>query len=382
MTYKNMILEDVEEMMNKVAGFLFDSYKIHLDEPENVLRLVDFAMATSNTPVRIIMELEKKWRLLLEHMPDMVLSLDSDGKIVFINKAPAGTSFKEIVGTRVYDFVLFEAPHIKGRLRKALHQNEPTAFEISHPNQSWHMVRCIPIESYAESLGYTIIVTDITDYKKAKERADESLREKDVLLREINHRVKNNLQVMSSLLKLQFQNNPDVRILEMLRESQNRIRSMALVHEELNRSNELKKINFADYIRILSNELYQMYGVDFNRIVLDVRVEDIYLGIDIAIHCGLIINELISNALKYAFPTDWQYQGKIKILLHKTKGNDVRLIIADDGIGMPVTIDYRQTSSLGLSLVRMLVKDQLKGRVRLDKKNGTRFSIKFNPILK
>jgi len=200
-----------------------------------------------------------------------------------------------------------------------------------------------------------------------------SLREKEILLKEIHHRVKNNLQITSSLLRLQASRIPVAEAQQFLRESQDRIRSMALVHEMLYRSDDLARVDFAAYTRSLVQQLMRSYGVDVRRLAHVVEVEDILLGIDEAVPCGLIINELVANALKHAFPAD--RAGRIWV---RMGAEDRRFIlrVGDDGVGIPDRIDFRESQTLGLQLVRTLT-DQLEGTVTLDRAGGTHFTIIF-----
>ncbi len=202
----------------------------------------------------------------------------------------------------------------------------------------------------------------------------DSLEEKEVLLREIHHRVKNNMQIITSLLNLQSAYISDKKTVEMFKESQNRIRTMALIHEKLYKSKDLAKIDLKEYLRSLTTDLIQSYGEKVGRITFKVDAEDISLGIDTAIPCGLIINELISNALKYAFPDN--RKGEIRVAFHRNKGK-VELIVADNGVGLPENINLESAESLGLRLVSILVRDQLHGTVHLERDGGTEFRIVF-----
>ncbi len=215
---------------------------------------------------------------------------------------------------------------------------------------------------------------EIGERKRAEEKINTSLQEKVVLLREIHHRVKNNLQVISSLLNLQSGYIEDKKSLEIFRESQTRVRSMALIHEKLYQSKDLNKIEFSEYIESLIKDLFKSYNVDADRIKLNSKLEGIFFEIDTAILCGLIINELVSNSLKHAFPIN--RKGEIFIGLNKDKKNKYTLILKDNGIGFPSNVDFRKTESLGLQLVTTLT-DQLGGTIELHKNGYTEFKIEF-----
>ncbi len=216
---------------------------------------------------------------------------------------------------------------------------------------------------------------EISERKRAEEKINVSLQEKVVLLREIHHRVKNNLQVISSLLNLQSGYIEDKKSLEIFRESQTRVRSMALIHEKLYQSKDLNKIEFSEYIESLIKDLFKSYNVDSERIRLKSKLEGIYFEIDTAILCGLIINELVSNSLKHAFPLN--RKGEVFIGLNKDDKNKYTLILKDDGIGFPSTVDFRKTESLGLQLVTTLT-EQLGGTIELNNNGYTEFKIVFN----
>ena len=216
---------------------------------------------------------------------------------------------------------------------------------------------------------------EINERKKAEEQINASLQEKLVLLREIHHRVKNNLQVISSLLNLQSGYIEDKKSLEIFRESQTRVKSMALIHEKLYQSKDLNKIEFSEYVRSLTRDLFTSYNIDQDRVKLIYNIEGVYFEIDTAILCGLIINELVSNSLKHAFPGG--KRGHVFIDLKETSSNKYELILKDDGIGFPDNIDFRNTDSLGLQLVTTLT-DQLGGKIDLLRNGLTEFRIDFS----
>jgi two-component sensor histidine kinase len=214
---------------------------------------------------------------------------------------------------------------------------------------------------------------DITERKQAEEQIKASLREKEVLLKEIHHRVKNNLQVIASLLYLQSKNIQDKATRELFSDSRNRVKSMALVHETLYQSGDLSRLNFAAYIRNLVALVFRSYRGKSGRITSTVNVSDVSLSIEAAVPCGLIINELVTNALKYAFPGR---TGEIRVEMQEEHEAHVVLIVSDNGVGFPKDLDFRETGSLGLKLVNSLV-DQLDGTIGLQNDNGTTFTIIF-----
>ena len=214
---------------------------------------------------------------------------------------------------------------------------------------------------------------EITERKKAEEQISTSLREKEILLKEIHHRVKNNLQIISSLLKLQGRFNPDEKLNAVFRECQDRIRAMAGVHALLYRSRDFTRINFGDCIREITAELLRTYQISTVNILTDIHAEEVMLSIDEAIPCSLIINELVTNAVKYAFTETGH--GEIKIDLAETK-QGIRLLVKDNGVGFPPELNFRETETLGLQLVNMLVK-QLDGTIEQSVEGGTEYTIRF-----
>jgi len=243
-------------------------------------------------------------------------------------------------------------------------------------NTLWMDVSAVLInwEGQAATL---IFANDITERKRADEVIRASLREKEVLLREIHHRVKNNMQIISSLFNLQAGYIKDEEALRILKEGQTRIRSMALVHEKLYQSGDLSKIDLAGYIQSLSVHLFQVYLVDPNQVRLETEFGEVPLDINSAVPCGLILNELISNALKHAFPAG--RKGVLMIRLRRRKDGEVELRIADNGVGFPKGLDFRRTEGLGLQIVNLLV-GQLEGTIKLDEKNGTAFTVVFHEM--
>ncbi|MCA1825840.1 MAG: histidine kinase dimerization/phosphoacceptor domain -containing protein [Myxococcales bacterium] len=232
--------------------------------------------------------------------------------------------------------------------------------------------RLIPDES-GQPVLLQGVAFDITESKRAEEIVKNSLREKELLLKEIHHRVKNNLQITSSLLRLQAGKIADASVRQLLRESQDRIRSMALVHDMLYRSQDLARVDFPEYVRVLVIQLFRSYNAS-GRIRADVQLENIVFGVDLAVPCGLIINELVANALKHAFPGD--RQGVVRVRMSAAPDR-YTLLVEDDGIGFPAGLDFLHTETLGLQLVRMLT-EQIGGRVFLDSSRaGTGFRVEI-----
>ncbi len=221
----------------------------------------------------------------------------------------------------------------------------------------------------------------LREHRQAEEALKTSLREKELLLKEVHHRVKNNLQIIKSMLYLQSPHIKDEQAIEMFKESQNRIYSMALIHEKLYESESLSKIDLAQYIRSLITNLFRSYGMTERAVRPKISVENVALNVDTVIPCALIINELVSNSLKHAFPhlpKGADGKGEIRVDLRHDRGNKVKLTIGDNGIGLPTGFEMQNCESLGLKLVSVLAK-QLKGTLRLDTGAGTEFAITFEP---
>lgn len=235
----------------------------------------------------------------------------------------------------------------------------------------WLAATVCPIaQSPTDRTRFAYVAEDITERKRSAERISASLREKEVLLQEIHHRVKNNLQVISSLLKLQSAAITDARARDIFQESQHRVRSMALVHEKLYQAPDLTRIDFADYLRSLTTYLVRSYNVS-PLLHLDIDAESVLLDVEQAVSLGLIVNELVSNALKYAFPA--QTGGQIRIVVRPADAH-LSLTISDTGVGLPPEIDLGHTETLGLRLVTMLTR-QLGGTIELDTSQGTTFTL-------
>lgn len=223
-------------------------------------------------------------------------------------------------------------------------------------------------------IAYDQAIIYAEELKAEIEERTRAEKEKEVLLREIHHRVKNNMQVISSLLNLQSRSIKDKKSVEMLKESQDRIRSMALVHEKLYKSKDLANIDFNEYIKHLAQTLFRSYEVNRERIRLKLNIERVMLKIDKAIPCGLIVNELILNSIKHAFADGDSEEIEVSLLF--INENEVELTVSDNGIGIPEGIDFNNSGSLGLKLVNILT-DQIDGKLDLDRSKGTKFQIRF-----
>lgn len=215
---------------------------------------------------------------------------------------------------------------------------------------------------------------EILERKQAEEKIQISLKEKELLLKEIHHRVKNNLLVVASLLEFQADYVEDPEIIKMFEESQRRIYSMALVHEQLYGSSDLGQLNFSQYLQALVDKLFESYNFSEQGIQVLIDAKPVYLNVETAHPCGLIVNELIANSLEHAFPD--KRKGHIWLTMYQNQNSQINLTIKDDGVGFPAGLDFKNTESLGLQLVCTLI-EQLEGTIELDRTNGTCFKITF-----
>jgi PAS domain S-box-containing protein len=332
-------------------------------------------------------ESEIKYRTMIEKIEDGYYEVDLAGNYTFFNESLCrihGYSRDELMGMNYKQYLDDEnAQRVFKTFNEVYMTGKPTKafdWEIIRKDGSRRFIEdsiALKCDASGRPTGFLGIVRDITERKKAGDRIKESLEEKEILLKEIHHRIKNNFQIITSLLRLQEGRFKNKGLLDIYRNSQNRIRAMALVHERLYQSEDLARIDLDDYIRIIAAELYQVFLIDPKRIELDINTEKVYLGIDKAIPCGLIINELLSNSIKHAFPKELKRKGRIKISLKKRGDELVELGFSDNGVGIPEDFDIGSTDSLGLKLVSLLT-GQLKGEFNLARRKGTEVSVIFN----
>lgn len=369
------------------------SMQANVFDPVNIDDLEDLADTLSIGIRRLddvhdLSHSEARYRTLVETSHLVVLLLDADGAFMYIS--PQITPWSGYQPTEFYadPRLVQRQTHPQdfrtlGRaFRRALQGETATDVEFRWQYRQggwrWGSATILPIYEQEEDKPLNLVsmvqtvIQDITERKEAEVRLHASLQEKEVLLQEIHHRVKNNLQIISSLARLQAHHSNDPKTVEMLRESQARIRAMALIHERLYRAQNLSRIDFSDYIGHLVTHLFHSYGVDANRIKTSIDITPVHMDIDTAIPCGLIVNELVSNALKYAFPDD--RNGTIKVCLDTSDTQTWSLRISDDGVGLEAPVDLCNAETLGLRLVRILAQ-QLKGHLELDNANGTAFTI-------
>jgi len=317
----------------------------------------------------------------IETSTEGMMILQPDGEFHYINPAYCQMlgydSPSALLGTQWYHhYPTEEISRIQQEIFPQLHNQGEWHGEILAQRQDgspFIQELSMNLTQNGEIIG---VCRDISDRKEAEEQLKASLEEKELLLKEVHHRVKNNLQVISSIFSLQSQTLEDEQALAILEESQNRISSMALVHEKLYQAANLSNIDFAEYIRDLIYNLLASYNVDFKRIQTDMNIESIQLNLDSAIPCGLLINELVSNSLKHGFPN--QRSGTISIFLgvKDEQAETLCLNVQDDGVGLPEGFNPNQATSLGVSLISSLTQ-QLRGTLKFQNNPGASFEITF-----
>jgi PAS domain S-box-containing protein len=271
---------------------------------------------------------------------------------------------------------------VEENIQKVLKEEKPFsyAYRILRPDGSIRIVSSrseVIIGENGQPVRIIGTEQDITERKAAEDKIKASLQEKELLLQEIHHRVKNNLQVISSLLSLQSRHINDPEALEIFKESRKRVSSIALVHEKLYQSKDMASINFADYIETLAKDIFNFSINSAQNIKLNLDLEKLCLNIETAIPCGLIINELLTNSLKHAFPEG--HNGEIYLGFHGENNGRITITVADDGIGLPSNINITNPDTFGLQLVYFLNK-QIKGNIDLDVENGACFKISFEEL--
>jgi PAS domain S-box-containing protein len=391
---KHLVVEGADELSSLAGSIntMTNELKISRDHLENLveertkeLKIINEQLQKQITE-RIeaeeeLKDSEERYRTIIEHSNDLIWTLDVEGRFMFINKYAekisgyrsqdwVGKSFAPLLNKEdlPYNFEMFQ------KILKGL----PQQYEVSVNREDGSFfilaVNSAPLYSKGQIIGTVSFGRDITEIKKSEKIILRSLEEKEVLLREIHHRVKNNMQIVSSLLRLQSQNIEDKKYRDIFIDSQNRIHAMALIHEKLYQSESLAQINFKEYIDGIVSNIFESYGQKSN-IKLDINIENILINIDNAVPCGLIINELVTNSLKYAFPDG--RQGIIKISVKSNDNGLIQLSISDDGIGIPKDLDIRNTKTLGLTLITALAENQLNGELIINREKGTEFQINF-----
>lgn len=328
-------------------------------------------------------ESERRYRLLFEKASDAILIMDAEGeegKIVDANEAAAkmhGYSLAELLKLNIGDV---DSPEEAGRhseRRGLMLKGQWVKAELTHCRKDGTIFLVEISANVFEQDGRKYIIAierDITERKKAEEQIKWSLREKEILLKEVHHRVKNNLQVVSSLLGLQSAYITDKEAKRSLEKSRQRVESMSIIHEKLYQSKDLARIDFKEYMESVVSNLITLNNSPNKEVKIILDIEGISLDISRSIPCGLVLNELITNSLKHAF-TDGR-EGEIVIGMRCNESGRISLTVSDNGIGFPDRVDFRKTKSLGMQLVIALIK-QIDGVIDMEACAGTCFRIAF-----
>jgi PAS domain S-box-containing protein len=411
--YRDLIMEKWEETINISDNENLPPITGDIVCKDGTVRIVEFyGRKIGDTTVSILNDIterkkaedllitsEKRLFDLIDFLPDATFAVDRNGKVISWNRAMedlTSITTEDIVGKGNFEYSI-----------PFYHQRRPILIDLvmdNHKNHEkfYHNIlregntitgeteavfddkihilwgKAVPIYDEEKNINGAIeTIRDITDRKKAEIALRDSLKEKEVLLREIHHRVKNNLQIIASLLNLQHSYVFEEESKDVLKESQGRVKAMANIHEKLYQSPQLTNLNFKSYLHKLISELFLTYGIESDKIKYRITVKNVEIGLDTAIPCGLIINELVTNSLKYAFPHGKKGTVEVKF---KENGNYYTLIVSDDGIGLSEDFNLEKIDSLGLQLVKTLV-GQLDGNLEIDERNGTTFTIKFEELL-
>jgi PAS domain S-box-containing protein len=327
---------------------------------------------------------EERLRFIMDNMIDLISQLGPDNRAVFVSPSVErvlGYKFADLLGRLPSDFVHpDDLPALNKDVARAVAAREPSLrleYRFRHAAGHFVWVESLVMLAYdaeGRTAGGVYSSRDVSARRRAEEALRASLREKDVLLQEVHHRVRNNMQIISSLLNHQARLITDPAVLSMFRESQNRIRSIALVHEKLYRSADLSRIDFAEYIETLIVHLFHTLQTDSGRVGYRSELAPLEVDVTTAIPLGLIVNELVMNALKHAFPQ--ARRGTVAVRLERAEPGRLRLEVADDGVGLPPGFDAARSESLGWQIVHMLA-DQVGGTVAVHSGPGTSVTVEF-----
>ncbi|MGA9140817.1 MAG: CHASE4 domain-containing protein [Methanocella sp.] len=352
------------------------------DELSNLSKAINNMLSSMDQSSHKLHESENRYHAIVEDQSELICRFRPDGTVAFANEAYR-RYFDADAGSMPGKSFIQSLPPVTRQgaeeLLLSLNSTEPARileclFEVNGTKRwlQWN-IRAI-FDREGRVTEFQAVGRDITELVRNQEQIRGSLKEKDALLKEIHHRVKNNLQIISSMLSLQEARVVDRASKEMLLDSRNRIKTMALIHEKLYGSFDLSRVNFAEYVRSLMGHIRSTYGSSNDRVSIRVDVEDISLNIDTAIPLGLIVNELATNSFKHAFPGGMG--GEIFVELHRSGEKQYLLTVGDTGIGMPPDFDVEHTTSLGLQLVNALVQ-QIDSEVTIAREKGTVFRITF-----
>jgi PAS domain S-box-containing protein len=326
---------------------------------------------------------EEIMRLAVEASPNGIVMTDRNGSIIMVNVATEklfGYTRQELIGQPVEMLIPVSHRAHHPELRNNYTKN-PSRRAMGHGRDLHGLHKSgkefsveVGLNSIQTPNGIVVLasVIDISERKQQEEQLKSALTEKELLLAEIHHRVKNNLQIIDSLLSMQSDNLPNSITVDALQECQNRVKSMALIHQTLYESRDFSRVNFSNFTQTLIDNLLISYMSDTSKVAITIQADSIHLPIDTSIPLGLILNELCTNALKYAFPGN--RDGKIAITMKLQTSGHVLVQVSDTGIGIPDDLDIENTSSLGLQLVQLL-SEQIAAKLTIQRKNPTSFTL-------
>ena len=357
---RERLVQGVCDALTQNHGYA-SSRIVLLDEDEEIISIVESGEQSSVSSSAVRVEGETPCRCMQQVIQQNEVVIRQDGK-----DFPDHIAFPEGTRGKTMSVCLAYEDRVYGLLSVAT----PASYIIDEEEQKL-------FAEVAGDISFALHNIELQEERKLTvNRVQRDLKEKGLLLKEIHHRVKNNMQIIVSLIDLQSAHIKDKKSLDILTECLCRVRSMALIHESLYRSKDFAEIDFADYTETLVYDLFNVYSVDPGRINVRMDLQDASLGIDKAISVGLIINELVSNALKYAFPESRDEPGVVTISMAK-QGDEMEISVQDNGIGLPADFDVDNLDSCGLEIVRTLAEDQLEGAFHISRTNGSTFTIRF-----
>ena len=366
-----------ESLSPKAEDRLLHELRVHQIE----LEMQNDELRRSQLDLKVALD---KYSDLYDFAPVGYFSINPKGMISAANltgSAMLGVERGSLMGKPFFRFIHKDDQDIYYlHCKKLFETKAPRSCEIRlkrrDGSEFWAQLQCV-VDRDGEG-GLSLIqaaVIDIHERRRIAAEIESSLKEKDVLLNEILHRTKNNMQVIISMLKFQSVNIEDKQVAEMFKEIRDRIRSMALVHEKLYKTKGLADDDFKGYVESLVNSVFRSYGARDAGITSRTEIDDVSIGLETATSCGMIINELVTNSLKYAFPGN--RKGEIRVVLRSFDEDALLLEVGDNGIGMPEDLDFRNAASMGMNVVNLLSEGQLDGQIKLNRAGGTTFRIRF-----
>jgi PAS domain S-box-containing protein len=336
--------------------------------------------------IQKLIESEEKYRNLVESIEEGMTIVDKNMNFVFVNNAACkifGYSRTEMLRMNALDILPEENRELIREQHVLRMKGESSTYENWNIRKDGQLrlmkISSSPYIEKGEIISTISLFSDVTEIRESEEMIKASLREKEVMLQEIYHRVKNNMQIISSMLKLQSRYINKENALEVFKNSQNRVKSMSLIHEKLYRSNDLSRIDINDYLTSLIKQLFISYRANLTGIRYEIECDSVNINISTSIPCGLIVNELVTNAMKHAFRD--RKEGLVRIKLKEISNKLYRLEIGNDGTAFPADFDIQNAPSFGLQLVEIL-RHQLHADFQIEHHNGVNFIFTFKELVK